>query len=224
MLQIINECLSLIFVLSAGIYSSRYMNKFYRTLFIQVIIWVVFYLFSYVVTGIQKYQHIEHLNDHWVMNIHIFFETFLLSLAAYFYFSNKKIKNLIMLLFLFFSLFYCFRFVLNGIMEFDGYVVVVESMCVTTMYLLIMYQSFSGNNTNIIESVEFWACIGIVIYFSCCVPYFGLFNYLNIHYLKLSAFLYHVITDVLANVRYFSLALAFWLIRRKQINLPYKSV
>ncbi|MFL5763610.1 MAG: hypothetical protein ACJ77K_06680 [Bacteroidia bacterium] len=213
MFHVINECLTLVIVLSAGIYSGRYMTSFYKIFFTQVVVWICFYIASYIVTGIQESNH-ETVNDQWLINIHVPLETFFLMLAAYLYFPTTLTKTLIMMLFSCFMIFYFFRVHVMGINNFDGYVIVAQSISITTIYMQIMYRHFSTTGENGNKSPVIWVCSGLLIYFACCVPYFSLFNYLNDNYPKLSTLLYYIITGPLATIRYLCLARAFWLLRK----------
>ncbi len=79
MLQLINESLSLVIALSMGIYSYSYMNRLTRTLFFQLIAWVIIFIFSHIITA---YQNSEDMNNQWIFNIHVPLELLFLNVAA----------------------------------------------------------------------------------------------------------------------------------------------
>ncbi|MCD6068401.1 MAG: hypothetical protein K0S33_3227 [Bacteroidetes bacterium] len=219
MFQFVNEILSLLLVLSAGIYSGRYMNKFQCVLFIQALVWIFFFLCSYIVTGIQKHYNVQP-NNQWVFNIHMLFETSLLMLAAYFYFQEKSVKATVVVVFVFFFFFYCFRIFIYGVKKFDGYIFSMQSLSIMIVYIYIMYDFYINNRFNFSSrSPEIIACIGLLLYTTCNIPFFNLLNFLNVQCPEQSRELFKIITDTSANIRYLSLALALWLIGKNTITI-----
>ncbi|MCW3103305.1 MAG: hypothetical protein JWO09_1745 [Bacteroidetes bacterium] len=213
MVSIINEALSLSIALSAGIYAFRYMNRFTRILFYQLITWICFYLGSYALTTYQENSNIEP-NDHWLLNIHLLLEALWLTVAAYNYSNAKTRKSLALILYGVFLIVFTIQVSVSGFSCFANLGMAAAGLMITILYLFILYDAFRSKAGLWYTSPEIWACIGLVIYFACNVPYFSLFTYLNDHYPILSGRLFSVITDVLANIRYFFLAIAFFIAAR----------
>lgn len=216
MLQLINESLCLILALGAGIYTYSYMNKFTRALFFQLVIWILFLITAYILTTYQ-YKHGYSMNNHWLYNIAMPIELLLLTMAIRYFFNNKLINYLSIILYCIFLGVFFFQLKISGLFVYFNYALAVSGLAVTILYTFILYKKFKSDPLSWKKSPEVIASIGLIIYFACNVPYFSLFNYLNNHYPDLSLKLFHMITDVLANVRYGCLAIAFWLVRKNSL-------
>ena len=141
LLEVINESASLVIALCTGIYAYRYMDKFTRFLFYQLITWFMFYTFTHVVTHYQVIHHITQ-NNHWIFNIHMLSETLLLVLAARFYFNDRFRKALCSILYAFFLIVWGSEEYFCGLKQFFNFGFAAEALAVTVLYLLILYDSF----------------------------------------------------------------------------------
>jgi len=213
MISIINEALSLFIALSIGIYAFPYMNRFTRILFYQLITWICFYLLSYGLTIYQEETGVDK-NNQWLMNIHLLVEALWLNAAAYNYSHTKARKFLALILFGAFLTVFTTQVSVSGFSCFANFAMAAAGLVITILYLLILYDAFRSKAVLWYTSPEIWACTGLVIYFACNVPYFSIFTYLNENYLNLSKSLFFIITDVLANIRYLFLAIAFFIVAR----------
>lgn len=218
MLQFINEALVLTIALGTGIYAYSYMNKFTRTLFFQLLTWIVIYLFS---RGLTIYQsmHNKTMNDQWIFNIQIPLELLLLTVAACYFLKDKLSKYLALTFYMLFLIIIFLQFKISGPQVFINYGMVASGFSVTVLYTMILYQKFKSDSLSWKQSPEIWASLGLIIYFACNIPYFSLFTYLNSHHSALSTKLFFFITDVLANIRYIFLAIAFWMVRKHKANV-----
>ena len=214
MFQLVNESLSLTLALGAGMYAYSYMNTFIRTLFLQLVIWIFFFVFSHILTA---FQDSTNMNNQWVFYIHIPLELLVLNIAACYFLKDKLFRYLSISLYSIFMVILLFQLSHLKPREFINYAVVASGINVTVLYTFILYKKFKSDPASWKRSPEVIASIGLIIYFACNVPYFSLFNYLNAHYPALSFKLFHMITDVLANVRYLCLAVAFWLVRKNSL-------
>jgi hypothetical protein len=215
MVKIINEALSLTLALSAGIYAFASMDRFMRVLFYQLLTWIAFYLFSYALTTYQNIAGIEE-NDQWLFNLHMLLEVSWLTVAAYYYSNSKTRKYLALILYGLFLAVFITQINFYKFSCFANFGMAAAGMVITILYLFILYETFKLKSVPWYQSPEILASIGLIIYFACNVPYFSLFTYLNEHYLALSERLFHFITDVLANIRYLFLAIAFFIAGRKK--------
>lgn len=216
MLQIINEGFSLTIALGAGIYTYSYMNKFIRTLFLQLVTWIFLFIISHILTAMQDANH---MNNQWLFYIQIPLELLLLNIAACYFLKDKIIRYLSMILYLIFLIIFLLQLSVLKTGEFINYAVVAAGINVTILYTLILHKKLKDDPTSWKKSPDVIASIGLIIYFACNVPYFSLFNYLNTHYPLLSQKLFHMITDILANIRYLCLAIAFWLCRKNNLAI-----
>lgn len=218
MIQIINEIISVLISFVLGVFVFRYMSPFFRLIFFQLSVWMVFYFFSYLITGYQKANGLE-MNNQWFMNIHIYIESTLLHCAAFFAFTSKTIKRLSLLSFTLFTAIYVTQIYFNGFSLFLNYADVAEGICITFLYMLLLYNFFMHRNEHWWMVPEIILCIGILLYFACSVPYIAMLHYLQTHYPEENNILFRFINDVLANVRYLFVGISFWLLRRNNILL-----
>lgn len=104
---------------------------------------------------------------------------------------------------------------LQGFSNFSVSFYILESFVVLITYIVLFYRLVhSVDNMN--RTAELWMCTGLIIYFACNLPYFCFMNYLNENYLSVSEILFRIITDVLANARYYCLAIGFWLLLKNK--------
>lgn len=221
MLQIINESFSLALAFGAGIYAYSYMNKFTRILFLQLLSWILLFIFSHILTALQDPNK---MNNQWLFNIEVPLELLLLNIAACYLLKDMLSRYLSLTLYALFLITMVLQLKLSGPGVFINYAVVASGINVTVLYTIILYRKFKSDPSSWKKSPEVIASIGLIIYFACCVPYFSLFNYLNTYDLKLSKKLFHMITDVLANIRYVCLAIAFWLVRKNSLAVNTNTI
>ncbi len=102
----------------------------------------------------------------------------------------------------------------RGIMVFANLSYIAGSILIVGIYALLLYKGFRNSTDSWKKSPTIWICIGLLIYFGCCIPYLSMIHYLQVNYPKLNTFLYHLIIDQLSNIRYAFMAIAFWLVRK----------
>jgi hypothetical protein len=213
MLQLINESFGLLLAFGMGIFAYPYMNNFTRILFFQLVTWLMIFTVSYILTTYQHHQRLN-MSNQWLYNIEMLVEFSLLVLAIHYLFADKFVLYLSGSLYSLFLIVLFAQLKASGLSSFANYALAASGLTVTILYTLLLYRKFKTDPSSLKKSPEVIASIGLIIYFACNVPYFSLFNYLNVHYPDLSKKLFHMITDVLANVRYVCLAIAFWLVRK----------
>lgn len=193
------------------------MNFFWRTLFIQLLIYLLMVFLGYFVTFYQKHYGMTR-NNQWVYNIAMVFEVSFLFLAA-----QQILKRKVILFFLFvvFLITFSFSILIKGASVFAQYAYVVAGISITFIFLLLLYQIFIRFKTTKEQLPYIFVCAGLIVYFACIVPYFSIINFLSSNYPDLSNLLFNVITDILSNIRYLGLGIALWLIRRNAISKPH---
>jgi hypothetical protein len=222
MLQLFIEIFSLFIALLTGIFAYRYLNAFFRLLFWQLIAWIAFYTLGYVVTIAQTLQG-KPADNQWLMNIHLLVESGLLLAAARVSFSGKRLKTAALIVFGLVLAVFTFLSFRQGITVYFHHADVAVCIIVTVFYLgLLFHFNFRppGKGGYFPEKL---ASTGILAYFACSVPYVAFMGYLQRHDPGLNSVLYHLINDVLANLRYLSLAFAFWSAGRQAVPQNGKS-
>lgn len=205
------SCLSL--AVFFGVLAFSRMNRFFRVLFLQVVIWSLFYSGSYIITRWQQANHLP-IDNQWLMNLHLILETGLLLAAAWLVLPEMLRSALTFGAFSLFLLVFGIQAMNLGIGTYLNYADVAECLVITLVFSVVLYHSGQQTRIPFWYSPEKWACLGILIYFACSVPYVSMMNYLEHTNPKVNTFLYYLISGVLANIRYLLLALACWMIYR----------
>lgn len=210
LVEIVIESFGAVVAGIVGFVTYRRLNSFYRSLFIQLLTWLILYLVSYVVTEYQRYTRATG-NNHWVFNLNILFETLFLLVAARNFFIGIFMKRVILIfvaVFIFVSMILHLR---GDFLTFNVPVYILESILVILIYTYLLFKCFYEIFTEETRRSEIWSSVGIILYFGCNLPYFSLFHFLNTHYINMSITLQDHITDVLSNIRYLLLAIGFWM-------------
>lgn len=213
--QVIIEIASVIVASCMGMIAYRSMNKFYRVVFLQLLTWLLLYSIARVVTHYQK-SHGEIQNNQWVFNIQILIETSLLTLSAY-YSGYLKEKQFLSVPYGLFLILYLFGISREGFFILNANAYLFECLFMTSCYCMILFRALKVERTQTIKEPLLWTATGLLIYFACNTPYFGLFHLLNSSYASVSKNLHMVIIDSVSNIRYISLAISFWLVSRKHL-------
>lgn len=208
MLRLIPEIGCILSAIITGIISFRLMSPFFRTLFWQVVIWSLFYTASHVITLWQQAHHLP-IDNQWLMNIHLILETGLLLAAARFILP-ASISNtffiggtvIVLIVAILQGSFYGFTNYLN-------FTDVTACLVISICYFTVFFHLHQQETTKAWLSPEKLACVGILLYCVCSIPYVSMMHFLD-SFPKMNTFLYHLISDVLANMRYLLLAIAFY--------------
>ena len=152
------------------------------------------------------------------MNLHMLLESTLLIGAAFFCFKNKWGKLFsVMSLFVFFLVFTTQIFT-KGLNIYFSYADVTECILVTLLYITLLYKFSREWNAPWWQSHEILLCIGLLMYFSCSVPYITMMYYLQEKNPALNHLLFDLISNVLACARYALVAIAFWMVRQNTLS------
>lgn len=205
------SCISLAILF--GILAYRYLGIFMRLLVLQVVVWSFFYAGSYIITWYQEW-HNKPIDNQGFMNIHLLVETGLLLVASRFALPKTLRTWIPAGAFLLFLSVFFFQGWKLGFGVYLNYADVTACLLVTLVYSFVLYQF--GQQVN--RTAEKWACLGILLYFACSVPYVSLMHYLEHKTPEINTFLYYLISGVLANIRYLTLALACWIVYRSAKN------
>jgi hypothetical protein len=220
--QVLFEFSIMILALTMGVLALRTEMKLRIPLFQKIIVaqlatYLLFYLMGYAVTFWQKHNGIPQ-NNTFIMNIHLSLESTLLIAAAVLYFTERWKKNLSICLWIIFVVIHLAQISINGIVVYSHYSDLAACFIISFLYVLILYEAFSKPGQPWFRSPEVIICIGILAYYASSIPYIALMGYLQKSYPKVNETLFNVINGVLANLRYLSVAIAFWLVRRNNLT------
>lgn len=214
MLTLFAEILCLSLAILTGILAFRHMNNFFRILFLQVVIWSLFYAGSHAITLYQQAIN-QPIDNQWLLNIHLILETGLLLTAAWFVLSKVLRNFIIMGGFLFFLTVLGIQGWKQGFDVYLNLADVAACIAITLVFSMVLYTFGQQGSKHLWKSPEKWACLGILMYFACSVPYVSMMGYLQTENPEVNTFLYYLISGALANIRYLLLALAFWMLYRQ---------
>lgn len=214
MLQLFYEMATLAAALIAGLLAVRRMNAFFRLIFVQLLVWIFFYALAYGITSWQLANH-RPIDNRWAMNLHLLLETGLLLAAARFAIQQCWGTYLAIVAYLFFLVVFCAQGFRAGFGIYLNYADVAACISITVVFSFTLYH-FSRQARVKWYAPEKLICLGILAYFACSVPYVSMMHYLQKSSPAINTFLYHLINDFLANVRYLMMATAFWLLYKNK--------
>jgi hypothetical protein len=188
------------------------MPDYFRILFFQLIAYLVFHE---VAKGIIFFQKMNSLpqNNHWVYNILMLIEGGMLLFAAGNYFSTRRARINTSLVFLFFFTIYLSELRIKGLHLFANYSYAIECIAISMVYIVILFEQFERHHLYWYRAPLVYACVGILVYFICCVPYITLMAYFQEKNPHLNQMLFNLV-HTFSNVRYLLLAIAFWHLKR----------
>ena len=205
------SCISL--AIFFGLLAFRRLDRFFQILLLQVIVWSLFYTFSHVITSYQQAHQLP-IDNQWLMNTHLIVETGLLLIAAWFILPKMLRTVLPIGAFSFFLIVFGIQVWNQGFEDYLNYADVAACIAITLVFSMVLFTFGQRGNVPFWTSPEKWACLGILLYFACSVPYVSMMGYLERKSPEVNTFLYYLISGVLANVRYLLLALAYGMIYR----------
>lgn len=222
MLTLLTEIACISLALFFGMLVFRKLDRFFRILLLQVAVWGLFYTGSHAITLYQQAHHLP-IDNQWLMNIHMIFETGLLLTAAWFVLPEMLRTVLPIGAFSLFLLAFGIQVGSQGFGTYLNYADVTACIVITLVFSILLYTFGQRTGIPFWYSPEKWACMGILLYFACSVPYVSMMHYLETKNPEVNTFLYYLISGVLANARYLLLALACWMIYRNAKKQTTKS-
>lgn len=199
----------------ALIASSFVVNRLDR--FHKMILYNLLLNFAVVIAGVVV-QLIGYKNNQWLFNLYIVCETAMLLYAGALVLNMKSAKVLTVSAFAVFISVWIRSVFLHQISNFATIAFVVECVSLVVLYLTILIRLNLSTEKSIYKNPVFWVCCAHVICFSCAVPYFGLFKFLEQYY-DLNKNLFRALIVTLQSVRFLFVGIAFLVLRKQpQIN------
>lgn len=204
--QILWESGGAIVALISGIYFYRKLNAFYRIMFLELLLCLLLYSLSHLVTSYQRNHNVPE-NNHWVFNINTASETVVLLFAAYSFFSTKPFKLTIVFTICAFIAIFSLLLIYNGPLQFNVTGYSIESFIIIITFSTVI---FVCTRNGFATKCEVWASAGLVLFFAGNLPYFSAFNFLTSNYFRVSESMYLFFTLTLQHVRFLLLAIGFY--------------
>lgn len=146
------------------------------------------------ITFIVEFFAIFGIRLQWISSNLILYNCFMLvEFTAYIWyfhqvFRNPKAKKRVRFLLIAFPLFWVWAILgVFGIGQWNSYVSTVGSLITVIMAAYYYYELFTANElVRLNRSTEFWIATGLIIFYTCQLPYLGMLNYLIIHHRPLA--------------------------------------
>ncbi len=102
--------------------------------------------------------------------------------------SKKWIKNIIWVISFLFPVFWGYSvFLVFGINTFNSHIIVVSAFFSVFFGLSYYYELLHSDKfVGLSRHTEFWIATGMIIFYACQTPFYGMFNFLLANYLPLS--------------------------------------
>lgn len=130
-------------------------------------------------TGLTLYFIFNVKNNLWSNNIYVVAETWLMGMACYRLIANRYIRQLIPWLLTAFTCQLIVHIWQHGIRESPVVSLLISNIILACLFLIVMLQLV--NTQRIGREPLFWMSIGLIIYYGCSIPYWGVFNHLLKH-------------------------------------------
>ena len=109
-------------------------------------------------------------------------------------------------------------FFVFGLHYWNSYVAIVESLFTVCMAAAFYYQLFTAPTLiRLSKSPEFWIATGLIIFYTCNLPYLGMLNFITKEYLSLAKSLL-MLLQILNIIMYSLFTLAFLCTKRTTIS------
>lgn len=132
--------------------------------------------------------------------------------------TSRLVKKIITIFVTIFPLFWCISvFFIFKITEWNSYVFLVGGTFTIIWALIYFYQLLTSlEGISISNCGEFWIALGIIIFYSCNVPFMGVYNFLMVNYPSL--ILNFQIGLQIANITMYSLFTYAFLCKKTNIT------
>jgi len=219
MTETIAEILSLSALFLSGLYAYRYMDRFFRTVYVQGLVWIAFYLLLFFL-GRYAGENGQPFNNQWTVNIHMLLECSLLIWAALSRLNTLWQKSTALALFLVFLCTCLLQGLAGGFDRYLNYADVSMCIALTILYSMVLYTVLHRRRENPAGVLPgLLLCSGLLLYFAGSVPYIALLHYMEKYSPGQNALLFDAISNGLAFIRYTLCALAFVQLRRRSLTL-----
>ena len=203
--EVLVNSLTPILVVIIGILTFSRLSPFYRILFFQTAIFLIFDLYASTFP-----------NNALVYNVSMLIEIGLLLLASYLYFKTFVSKWTAITGYSVFLLIWCFDMYHYNKNQLADHAYISGGIFITATYIRILFYHYTNKNDNYLTPPLLLSCLGIFIFFAGIVPYLSMMHYLQSKDEDLNTIVFQYMMVYPAIIRYFLLAVAFLLLRRSR--------
>lgn len=198
-----------IFTLFIGLYFFRKLPTCYKLIFVQV-------FFALLAESFGAYLGHHYIHNAWVFNIYNLIDLLLTGIAAQL--LLRKYKYIIYGFIVFGFIIWGIEVYKYGILHLANIFFIFSCILLVCVYLFVLLNQ-SLFTKRIFTEPAFWLSISVILYFGCCLPYFGLYNYLINEQYAIAKKLV-IINRVFNFIRYPFIAVCFIIIGRQKGKAP----
>lgn len=200
-------------VIVMGLFTYRKLPGFYRVLFFQTLIFLMFDLYATTF----PYNTL-------VYNIAILIEIGLLFLSVHLYFNSPTSRWIVLATYLTYLLLWCLDLYVYGKSELARHAYIFAGLSLTAMFATILFHHFNHRKSHSGSASLVVLCLSIFIFFAGTVPYLSMMYYIQALDPKFNKTLFQYMMLLPAVIRYFLVALAFFLFDRSSNPLFHKTI
>ena len=159
-----------ILALVAGIYYYRRLQFEYRLILLQVAL-------AFIAECFGEYLIFQHQYNTWSFNIYILADMLLTGWCARLLLAKYKYSYLVTYMLAFLTVWWVIEIYDHGIFHWATLFFTGSCVLLVSLYIVVLFNKLLFTK-KIIKEPAFWLSISVILYFGCCLPYFGMLNYL----------------------------------------------
>lgn len=178
--------------------------------------YLVFYIFLGIITEClgRYFGHIRHQNNLWLSSIYNLFAFILLFVVGKSFIVKSVYQKIFLGFFVIGILLWTLDISVHGMSKLLTWFSLYEYSYLLMLYLTVLFTNTLFGEKRLMELPLFWICLSMVILFSICLPYWGMFNYINEHHPELTIKLFNI--KLIANsISYPMIGYSFYLIGKQ---------
>ncbi len=157
----------------------------------------------------------HHRGNAWVFNsFYLMPELWLTGLTGAMLTIQRLVKIAIPLALLAGSALWIFDITQYGVNVLSSASLLYVGICLTLIFLIVLVSTLYQQN--LFKSAAFWLSVSVILYFSCNIPLFGMYNLISSRSHELLDKLYYI-NNILVAIRYPLVAFSFYLAGRQQL-------
>jgi len=208
MLYFLFSCIGIVAALLMGIYHYRYLGVFRKIILLQV-------LLSFCTETAGHIISLWGATNNSIYNYYILLDFGLMCLAAFLMLKKKNRRRLLGITALAYFAVWLTLLLTRDAYYFLSWAYFIQSIILTILYLYLMLLLYLRKETQDSELPNIFIYSGTIIFYGCCVPYFGLFYILQLSHPGIDRELYDIILPTLSVIRYSLVAAGFYLANKK---------
>jgi len=197
-----------VFTIIVGLFYFKKLNKAFRYILWQVI----------VVSGCEtlgNFTSYHSQNNLWVFNFfYLLPELWLTGMAARELTTNSKLKKATPYLLGLGTFVWGINITVYGINIFANWALIYIGVTLCIIYMNVLIKNSWSEQSPFLQP-EFWLSLSVILFFSCNIPYYGMFNFLSYESPVLLRKLFYI-NKGLNFIRYPLIALSFYLYARQR--------